>query len=105
LERDRGICARCGIDTIAAARQLRYSRGLRRTALLAGWGLERRTRKSLWDADHILPVAEGGGECDLDNIRTLCLRCHRQATIALRDRLRILKRANPPVSAVGRKHA
>ncbi|HEY3628639.1 MAG TPA: HNH endonuclease [Terracidiphilus sp.] len=105
LERDRGICARCGIDTIAAARQLRYSRGLRRAALLAGWGLERRTRKSLWDADHILPVAEGGGECDLDNIRTLCLRCHRQATIALRDRLRILKRANPPVSALGRKHA
>jgi hypothetical protein len=42
----------------------------------------------LWDADHILPVAEGGGECDLDNIRTLCLLCHRTATKELRARLR-----------------
>ena len=88
LERDRGICASCGLDTIAAARQVRYSRGTRRAALLAAWGLKRRTRKSLWDADHILPVAEGGGECDLDNIRTLCLRCHRRVTIELRERLR-----------------
>jgi len=89
--RDGGICARCRVDTVAAARQLRYSRASRRAALLAHWGLKRRTRKSLWDADHILPVAEGGGECDLDNIRTLCLRCHRQATMALRGRLRDAK--------------
>ena len=44
--------------------------------------------RSLWDADHILPVAEGGGECDLENLRTLCLRCHRAATRELRERLR-----------------
>ena len=48
-------------------------------------------RKSLWDADHILPVTEGGGECDLDNIRTLCLRCHRAATAQLRERIRRAK--------------
>jgi hypothetical protein len=24
-----------------------------------------------------VPVAEGGGECDLSNMRTLCLKCHR----------------------------
>jgi 5-methylcytosine-specific restriction enzyme A len=48
--------------------------------------LRRRSRKSLWDADHIVPVVEGGGECDLENIRTLCLRCHRQATLQLRKR-------------------
>eukprot|EP00976_Prorocentrum_cordatum_P075602 1181956-Prorocentrum_minimum.AAC.10 len=24
-----------------------------------------------WQADHIVPVAEGGGECDLNNYRTL----------------------------------
>src|SRR5262249_38303914 len=34
-------------------------------------------RRQLWDADHILPVAAGGGECDLSNMRTLCLKCHR----------------------------
>lgn len=88
--RDRGICAECRIDSTAAARKLRYSRGASRQALLAHWGLKpgstRRTRKTLWDADHILPVAEGGGECDLDNLRTLCLRCHRVATQQLRER-------------------
>lgn len=84
--RDRGICASCHVDTVAAARALRYSRGARRTELLAHWGLARRSRKSLWDADHLLPVIEGGGECDLNNIRTLCLRCHRQVTLQLRLR-------------------
>ena len=37
------------------------------------------------------PVVEGGGECDLANIRTLCLRCHRAATAALRERIRRAK--------------
>lgn len=86
FKRDCGICAECGADTAAAARRLRYSRGINRRALLTYWGLKRYSRKSLWDADHILPVAEGGGECDLDNLRTLCLRCHRLATVELRQR-------------------
>ncbi|HEY3703518.1 MAG TPA: HNH endonuclease [Terracidiphilus sp.] len=73
---------------MTAGRQLRHSRSARRAELLKHWGLRTRTRRSLWDADHILPVAEGGGECDLDNIRTLCLRCHRAATVALRARMR-----------------
>lgn len=103
LERDGGICAVCATDTIAAARQIRYSRGRRRAALLAEWGLKTRTRRSLWDADHILPVAEGGGECDLDNIRTLCLRCHRQATLALRERLRTGRRGNSPVGGIAQQ--
>jgi 5-methylcytosine-specific restriction protein A len=30
---------------------------------------------------------EGGGECDLENIRTLCLLCHRLQTTELRRRL------------------
>jgi hypothetical protein len=35
-----------------------------------------------------VPVAEGGGQCDLSNMRTLCLKCHRLHTAALRERLR-----------------
>jgi len=89
--RDQGMCAVCAVDTVAAARSLRYSRGERRSELLRHWGLRQRTRKTLWDADHIVPVAEGGGECDLDNIRTLCLRCHRVATRQLRERIRNAK--------------
>jgi 5-methylcytosine-specific restriction enzyme A len=86
--RDRGICARCAVDTIAEGLRLRYSRGLARQRLFLRWGIRAGTRRSLWDADHILPVAEGGGECDIENIQTLCLLCHRAATKALRERLR-----------------
>lgn len=96
LKRDRGICAACHIDTIAAARRLRYSRGAGRRALLAYWGLKQRTRKSLWDADHIVPVAEGGGQCDLENLRTLCLRCHRMVTMQLRERRLAAKKIQAP---------
>ena len=87
LRRDRGICALCRIDTRAAYAELRRSRGTHRLRLLAKWGLKRLNRKSLWDADHILAVAEGGGECDLANLRTLCLLCHRRQTVELRRRL------------------
>lgn len=39
-----------------------------------------------WEADHIIPVVEGGGECGLENYRTLCLPCHRKETAALARR-------------------
>ena len=77
----------CRIDTKAAFAELKRSRGAFRLKLLERWGLSRLNRKTLWDADHIVPVVEGGGECDLDNIRTLCLTCHRQETLKLRKRL------------------
>lgn len=85
--RDQGICALCRADTKAAFLDLKRSRGMQRLKLLSRWGLKRINRKTLWDADHIVPVAEGGGECDLENIRTLCLVCHRQQTAQLRLRL------------------
>lgn len=86
--RDRAICSLCHIDANAAYRDLLRSRGRGRRVLLKRWGLKRMSRRSLWDADHILPVAEGGGECDLENLRTLCLICHRQQTLRLQQRLR-----------------
>jgi 5-methylcytosine-specific restriction protein A len=87
LHRDRGICAYCTVDTRAAWVQLKHSRGKQRKFLLNYWGLRRLSRRSLWDADHILPVAEGGGECDLSNLRTLCLACHKMFTGELMQRL------------------
>lgn len=36
----------------------------------------------LWDADHIVPVKDGGGECGMDNIRTLCISCHKIITFS-----------------------
>jgi hypothetical protein len=97
LQRDRGGCAQCGVDCIAEVHRLKRLRGPGRIRGWAAWGLKPNERASLWDADHILAVAEGGGECDLSNIRTLCLRCHREATAALRDRLRIIAAARKSV--------
>ncbi|MFN0170390.1 MAG: HNH endonuclease [Bryobacteraceae bacterium] len=93
--RDKGVCALCGIDTVDEYRRIRKLRGGKCGLALADWGATRK-RSSLWDADHILPVAEGGGECDLSNLRTLCLRCHRRETAALRERS---KAARPGSSA------
>jgi len=89
--RDRGVCALCDTDTVAAYAELKRSRGRARDEALEVWGMKTVTaRRSLWDADHVRPVAEGGGQCDLDNLRTLCLPCHREVTADLRRRLRVV---------------
>lgn len=84
FERDRGVCAACGLDCVAEFRRIRRLRGAARVRAGSEWPM--RGRKSLWDADHITPVAEGGGECDLSNMQTLCLKCHRARTAELRLR-------------------
>ena len=81
--RDRGVCVRCGVDTESLRRDKRKLDYQARRQFEKEWG----GRRNLWDADHIVPVAEGGGECDLSNMRTLCLKCHREETAVLRKRL------------------
>jgi len=81
--RDRGVCAQCGLDTEALRKDKRKLDFAARRRFEKEWG----KRRHFWDADHILTVAEGGGECDLTNMRTLCLKCHREVTAALRARL------------------
>ncbi|HKE21172.1 MAG TPA: HNH endonuclease signature motif containing protein [Bryobacteraceae bacterium] len=78
--RDRGVCAACGLDTEALRKDKRKLDYRSRRQFEKEWS----GRRNLWDADHILPVVEGGGECDLSNMRTLCLKCHRAATLELR---------------------
>lgn len=51
-----------------------------------------RVGRTLWEADHIVPVVEGGGKCGLENLRTLCRRCHNQATRELAARRAALRR-------------
>lgn len=82
--RDRGVCAACGLDTEALRKDKRKLDYDTRRRFEKDWG----GRRHLWDADHVVPVIEGGGECDLSNMRTLCLKCHREATAALRRRRR-----------------
>ena len=78
--RDRGVCALCSIDTEALRREKRKLDFAARRQFEKEWG----RRRTLWDADHVLPVSRGGGECDLANMRTLCLLCHRKVTAGLR---------------------
>lgn len=47
-----------------------------------------------WQADHILAVAEGGGDAGLDNLRTLCTPCHQLETEKLRGRLKLKNNGN-----------
>lgn len=100
--RDGGVCALCGIDTVAEFNRIRRLRGERRRLALKEWGLRGMSRTSLWDADHIVPVVEGGGECDLSNLRTLCLKCHREVTDALRKRQKQEARSQEPGARAGR---
>lgn len=41
-------------------------------------------RSTFYDIDHIVPVSEGAGQCGEDNLRLLCLSCHRIETAKLR---------------------
>jgi 5-methylcytosine-specific restriction protein A len=85
FRRDKGVCAACGVDTETLRKDKRKLDYKARRQFEKDWG----ARRHLWDADHIIPVVEGGGECDLSNMRTLCLKCHRSATAdLLRRRLR-----------------
>ncbi len=101
--RDRGTCALCAADTVAIYHALKRSRGAARAAGLSLYGMKSiASRRSLWDADHIVPVAEGGGQCDLNNLRTLCLPCHREATAELRRRLKQAVNSSSRSHSLGR---
>ena len=45
----------------------------------------------LWQADHVVPVWQGGGACGLENLQTLCARCHSLKTGKEAIRRRALK--------------
>ena len=89
-KRDRAICALCGEDTKKIAKQYFLTDSVeQKTELLLEKeiSLKRKIYKrkyggGLWDADHIIPVKDGGGQCGLENIRTLCIRCHKKITFS-----------------------
>lgn len=53
-------------------------------------------RSRFWDIDHVIPVAEGGGDAGPDGLRTLCLSCHRGETKKLMERLKLKRQARNP---------
>jgi 5-methylcytosine-specific restriction protein A len=37
------------------------------------------TARTRWEVDHIVPVADGGG-AEMENLRLLCVTCHKRVT-------------------------
>lgn len=76
FDRDKGVCAVCGLDCTALTRRLAKMTPAGRASLSRRLRIAARS-KSYWQADHRVPVREGGGTCGLNNLQTLCVWCHR----------------------------
>jgi 5-methylcytosine-specific restriction endonuclease McrA len=106
FRRDKGVCARCNLDTEKLSRVIgkaldlssrRYTgEGIRRQNLYYRarrfldklirrypWafqiGQSLQVRPHLWEADHSLARCRGGSD-SIKNIKTLCVGCHRGKT-------------------------
>jgi 5-methylcytosine-specific restriction protein A len=80
-KRDKGNCRLCGFNVVKAHREWTRSKpAASDRAARRAW----RAAKPRWEADHIVPVADGGGECGLENYRLLCRPCHVSITLSWR---------------------
>lgn len=81
-KRDKGTCAQCGMLTYFVQRQSRNFVGAARVAFLVSLGFSPKDiwRRTLFDVDHVVPIAEGGDPWDQANLQTLCLVDHRKKT-------------------------
>lgn len=100
-ERDLGICSVCNLDTRYQKIEIENRRresirkfgNIKKDSLylefLKSQGITvYESEKTLWQADHVKPVILGGGECGLDNIRTVCIKCHKFLTKQLNSERR-----------------
>lgn len=109
IQRDRGVCQLCRLDTyrIRALLVRLYLLSVKDPCWYAVWRsymlllnrkgfflkLQHPYELELAQADHILPVCRGGGLCDISGYRTLCVPCH----------VRITKTLNRAISREKRK--
>lgn len=105
LIRDKGICQLCFLDCeklrLALNAELRKIQGSRQAKQQLAISIAQElgppcplhlkvnrrgvlTRGNFFHADHIIAVVEGGGNCGLENFRTLCIGCHHEVTATLR---------------------
>jgi 5-methylcytosine-specific restriction endonuclease McrA len=82
--RDKGFCACCHLDTLALRRRL-YDLPLEereRVGMEKGFPAHQSRHLALWEADHMVPVSQGGGvdvgesSGGVDSFQTLCVPCH-----------------------------
>jgi 5-methylcytosine-specific restriction endonuclease McrA len=92
FKRDKGVCAHCGLDcsqfedaSWKLRHLLRVPHPFRNYPVnlleLLGWD----TAKTFWEADHVLERHDGGPHT-LENLQTLCQRCHKVKTRAFASR-------------------
>ena len=89
FRRDRGVCRSCGLDCNRVLNLLRHALSSHLSQRFEAMvkvltdngftGLTPGSLRCLWEADHIVPLAEGG-MATLDNAQTLCRPCHREKT-------------------------
>lgn len=63
--------------------------------VMMGWSHGKAVRRIYWEADHILPLVEGGTH-DLSNIRTVCVPCHTTLTKDLASRRAMARKKKKP---------
>ncbi|XP_059156186.1 DNA annealing helicase and endonuclease ZRANB3-like [Physella acuta] len=92
-EIEHGVCKLCNFDAQALFTQVKFVKDLTTRADLVNKSpyqtltckqkqkmIETPMAGQFWHVDHIVPVWQGGGMCDLDNLRTLCTLCHLKVT-------------------------
>ncbi|RID68134.1 hypothetical protein BRARA_C00315 [Brassica rapa] len=92
---EHGICTNCNLDCHQLVRYIKPLPLEKRREYINKVAPVLFARKNLletlvndpaegnaWHADHIIPVYRGGGECRLENMRTLCVACHADVTAA-----------------------
>ena len=82
-KRDKCICYDCGLDCReldCAVKEIRYLNSAywwgRDSVIWKFLSENNFTGNRSWEIHHVIPVEEGGGCCGLENLITLCWRCH-----------------------------
>lgn len=101
---EHGVCTKCKLDCHKLVERIRpLSTAMRREHIqkvapkvannmtLLDKLVYEPTEGNAWHADHIVPVYKGGGECRLENMRTLCIACHSEVTAVQRTERKIMR--------------
>ncbi|KAJ3673121.1 hypothetical protein LUZ60_006495 [Juncus effusus] len=105
FEIEHGVCDICKLDCSALVKGLRPLSVRRRIEYIKNFAPKIAAKKNLlnklanepkegnsWHADHKIAVYNGGGECTLENLRTLCVACHHEVTKAQCHERKLIKR-------------
>ncbi|KAM4859384.1 DNA annealing helicase and endonuclease ZRANB3 isoform 1-T4 [Thomomys bottae] len=92
FETEHGVCQLCHMNAQELFLCVRdASKSQRKNLLDAAWTsklpleqlnemIRNPVEGHFWQVDHVKPVYEGGGQCSLDNLQTLCTVCHKERT-------------------------